>query len=191
MRVFAAIRPTYEVIKKISAYIEEMKINFPDIRVRWVPPENLHVTLRFEGDLLPADLDGFIDEISAVAAGFECFRLCVSETGAFVRYRGSVALWLGVRAYTDNEYHDIMPELVRYMSPVSSARLRRPTPHLTIARLKKHVNSEPLINRHLTGNIATFDFIVTEILVIKSELHSTGSVYSVIARIPLQEGSCT
>ncbi len=50
-RVFVAIDLSDDAINAASSHIGQLKRRFPHVKARWIRPENLHVTLRFAGNI--------------------------------------------------------------------------------------------------------------------------------------------
>ena len=99
---------------------------------RWIPPENLHITLRFIGDVPGDRYDDIVYALEAVRS--EPFALTIAGAGHF-ESRGRVrALWLGIERD---------PALIALNKRLESALVRaglppeerKYTPHVTIARL--------------------------------------------------------
>lgn len=103
-------------------------------RARWVAPENLHVTLRFIGEVEEPAMEDIAQEAAAIR--FDPFRVTLSGAGHFER-RGRVgAVWLGVEsdpaltALRDR----IEAAAVRAGQPPEGRKFR---PHVTVARLDR------------------------------------------------------
>lgn len=100
---------------------------------RWVAPENIHLTLRFIGDV-DDTLFGDIDHALSRVAG-PAFDLEISGTGEFSRGRRPVMIWAGI---TPN------PALLALQRRIESSLVRcglpperrRFTPHVSLARIK-------------------------------------------------------
>jgi 2'-5' RNA ligase len=100
---------------------------------RWVPPENLHLTLRFIGEVAGGEADDIYHALSAVRP--RSFNITLSGVGHFEKGNDVRALWVGVErnaelvALRDR----IESTLVRIGLPPEG---RRFTPHVTLARLR-------------------------------------------------------
>ena len=101
---------------------------------RWIPPESLHVTLRFIGEVPEDRYDDIVYALEAVRS--EPFALTIAGAGHF-ESRGRVrALWLGIERD---------PSLMALNKRLESALVRaglppeerKYTPHITIARLNE------------------------------------------------------
>src|ERR1043165_7140384 len=70
-------------------------------RVKWVEPENMHVTLLFLGDIDDRELVAVCRAVKEVAAGEPPFTLNVSGLGAFPNRGRPKVLWAGIKEGTE------------------------------------------------------------------------------------------
>jgi 2'-5' RNA ligase len=127
MRLFIAI----ELPDEIKKQLEGMRTHIPGSR--WVPLEQIHLTLAFLGYVDDATLDLLTGALATIKA--PGFNLCFSDTGCFPDRRRPRVLWVGLEPE---------PLLSRLASLVREAVLacnipqeERPfSPHITLARLK-------------------------------------------------------
>ena len=100
---------------------------------RWVPPENLHLTLRFIGELDRGDIPDIDDALSRISA--DAFEIRLDTIGFFGRGRAIRALWIKTAR---------SPELAVLQAGVESAMVRagcapearKFVPHVTLARFR-------------------------------------------------------
>ena len=101
---------------------------------RWVAPENLHLTLRFIGEVD----EGLMEDIDAALLGVEApsFELVLAGIGHWETRGSATAVWAGVEKSPDLLHlHDrVEAALVRAGLPPEP---RKFAPHVTLARLKK------------------------------------------------------
>lgn len=149
---------------------------------RWVDPENLHVSLRFIGEVDEAVCEDVIDSLLTIHT--PSFELTLERLGTFEQGGIPHTLWVGVRK---ND------ALLQLQSKVERAIVgaglpperRRYTPHLTIARIK----DAPV--GHLVSFIAKHEpfrmspFTVESFSLFSSFLSKSGSQYTVEETFPL------
>ena len=128
MRLFVAIALPDDVRNRLA----ELRTGIPG--ARWVPPENMHVTLRFIGEADGGSCRDIVDALHRVHA--QSFDLVLSQVGHFGAARKERLLWAGV------ESNSALVDLhERVSAALRSAGLppdtRKFTPHVTLARLKR------------------------------------------------------
>lgn len=179
-RIFVAIDISEDVRGRVAAYISELSSRFPDMPVKWEPPEKLHLTLRFVGNVDDPGLDD-ISKLVEKAAGFSRpFRLRIRGNGAFEKGSRAV-LWIGAEAADAEKYQDPLHRLAVLLDLKGVSR-RRFSPHLTIARIKEPKKASGLINAHRQLTFDAGEFEVNTLVMYESKLLPTGSVYSVVRK---------
>jgi len=126
MRLFVAL----ELPEPVKAALDRLVCGVPG--ARWLPPENLHLTLRFVGEADGPGTEDLVDALSHVAE--LPFDLSVENVGHFESGRRARTLWAGVAR---------SPALARLQSRIETAvrragfppERRRFVPHVTLARL--------------------------------------------------------
>jgi 2'-5' RNA ligase len=175
IRLFTAI----ELPEAVRFRLSLLQAGVPG--ARWTPTDNLHLTLRFIGDVDEAqarDIDGVLAAISVPA-----FPLNLKGVGEF-GHKESRALWAGVQA---------SEVLLRLVSKIESAlqrmgcapETRKFAPHVTLARLKDAPMSKI---REFLGAHSLFDsgpFTVREFALFSSRTTPKGSLYRVESLYPL------
>ena len=152
--------------------------------VKWVEPENLHVTLLFLGEVEDRTLPAVCRVVADVAAGLAPFEMIVEGAGCFPSPRRPRTLWVGVG--------DGRQELVALHDALEPPLLelgcyrreeRQYTPHLTLGRVKGDLGAAELAaalarrSDWRGGQVR-----VREVLVMSSELRSEGPTYTVLGR---------
>ncbi len=183
-RTFIAIELPPEARAPVLEHIAQMRRGLPDVRASWSRESNLHLTLKFLGNV-PVN---FVTKVSgAVAAATKdvtSFEMTISGNGSFpARGRPSV-LWLGTQAASLQALHDSIDcELAAAGFPRESRAFH---PHLTIARLRVSEGATRLAELHRSLPFTPVTFTVSEIAVFKSELLSHGSKHTAISRHTLR-----
>jgi 2'-5' RNA ligase len=160
-RLFIAVWPPDEVLE-LLADVERPR----DQGVKWVPRENLHVTLRFLGE---ADADDVCERLDGVAlpAGTAVLGPAFDLLGQ----RSLVVPVTGV--------DDLAATVHGALRGLGTERERRFRGHLTVARLARNARPSRSAGRRFD---ATFD--VTEVALVASTLDDTGAVYDTVATWP-------
>ena len=149
---------------------------------RWIKPENVHLTLRFIGEVrndLASDIDMALSEIAAPA-----FTLELDGIGNFARGRHPHALWAGLAKSEPLMHLQAKIESVLVRTGLD-AEERKFSPHITIARLKdaRPNRVEAWAAEH--GTFRTAPFQVDRFALFSSFLKSDGAMYIEEAGYPL------
>ena len=178
MRLFIAATPPSEIRDLLIKTYSEIE------RARWVKKNQLHVTLRFLGELeddLAAVVRESLGEISA-----HQLSLRIKGVGTFGR--PARVLWCGLEP--PGEITALAKAIDENVLQAGLTADDKPfAPHLTIARFKN--SPPPLIKRFLEQNEAfeTPEFTIREFELYQSKLSSSGPEYSVLKTYPLADRS--
>lgn len=182
-RIFTAVDISGEAKRKVSAYIENLRKDFPTLRVGWEKQEKLHLTMKFLGDVEEHQLKDLETAISNTAKIFSDsmdspdFKIRISGTGVFPSKRNAKILWLGLRDEAKN-LSKINRILETECEKIGFEKEKRDfKAHLTVARLREPHKSKELIEKHLENEFEPVEFDVSEIVIYESKLLPTGSVY--------------
>lgn len=130
MRLFVGIPVEGDGRKVITRATADCRARFP--KVRWVRPEQLHLTLRFLGEVDDHALDEVMSWFSRAVEGFRLARLEVGHPGMFPTRNGGV-VWLEVGP--GESLLDLAGRLSGTVAGLEAEK--RPTvPHLTLARVR-------------------------------------------------------
>lgn len=177
-RCFVAVEVSEEARREAGEYINRLRSLFPNVKCRWVAPENLHITCWFIGEVDDEKLKGWKSSVDRAAAALSRFSVTIEGTGSFAQHRQrSRVLWLGVTATPPNSFI----EIAMYLQED-----KRVKPHLTIARLKESSDAHQLISAHTAAEFGPMRFTANELVIYHSELTPSGSVYTPVHRANLK-----
>ncbi|MDP6343538.1 MAG: RNA 2',3'-cyclic phosphodiesterase [Alphaproteobacteria bacterium] len=149
---------------------------------RWRQREQMHLTLRFIGEVdgaVARDIDDTLRGIRAPA-----FSLTLQGTGFFADRTRARVLWAGVREERPlKQLHD---KIERALADIGlEPERRRFRPHVTLARLSDvpRVEAEGYAARH--GEYASGEFTVDRFMLFSSYLARDGAIYTPEAEYPL------
>jgi RNA 2',3'-cyclic 3'-phosphodiesterase len=157
--------------------------------VRWVAPDNIHLTLKFLGGVESGRLPDLQRAVADVCASIAPFALSITGAGAFPNTRRPNVIWVGVGGDVERATA-LAQKIDDACAALGFAREERPfSPHLTLGRVKRDVRpsdrqfiGEMIVNAHVG---ALGELRVERVSVMKSELHPGGSVYTRLAEIRL------
>jgi RNA 2',3'-cyclic 3'-phosphodiesterase len=183
MRTFIAIEIPSEIKSALAAL--QTKLRRAGADVSWTKPENLHLTLNFLGEVDEQRIVEVEKACVSLAAEFQPFTLSLNDTGAFPNTRQPRVLWAGLSGAIENVY-EMHRRLDERLALIGFKREeKRFHPHLTIGRLKSNKNTGELLALTDARPLPELPFLVTEIVLMKSELHPAGSEYTAMAKFHL------
>jgi len=160
-----------------------------DAQVSWVKPSNVHLTLKFLGGVPSLKIDAVSQATERASRDTAAFELEVAGAGCFPSPRSPRVLWVGLADVPEplvNMYKNLEDELT---SLGFQREKRRFAPHLTIGRLRSPRNGAELAQKLIAAGFESEKFVAHQIIVMRSQLKPTGSIYTPIAIIPLQKGA--
>lgn len=157
--------------------------------VKWVEPENLHVTLLFLGEVDARDVPAVCQAVALACAEQPAFTLSVETVGCFPNPRRPRVVWVGVGEGAEEviALHDALESPLLQLGCYRREE-RRYTPHITLGRVRGNGSTESLataLARKADWQAGSID--VNEVLVLSSELTPRGPVYAVLSRARLQK----
>ena len=159
-------------------------------RVRWVPIENVHITLKFFGESSATQKSTIEATMERVVANVPPLDLAITGVKVVRRGRRPQMVWATV-ADTDGRLQRLHGRTERLLEHHGLVRERRAfSPHITLARVRDGVaqwEQESLENWAATQReMPVIPFQVAEVLLMKSELKPQGAEYIVCRRFGLR-----
>ena len=189
IRTFIAVEPSAEVRRAAARVTAGLMAGWRAGSVRWVPPENLHLTLRFLGgteESRVGPLIAALDEVTADAPGCE---LTLGSLGAFPDERRPRVLWIGLGGTGTVILRSLQRRIEKRVGVLGWDHQRRPfSPHLTLGRVRAGTDPDPVAG-WTRAAVPELAFGVEEVVLMRSDLHPGGARYSVLHRSRLGEGS--
>jgi 2'-5' RNA ligase len=177
MRLFVALSIPSDVRENLALLIRELR--GVDSNPKWINPDNLHVTLKFIGEVAPDKVMGIGDALAAVHAQQQViaeFR----DVGSFPDARRPSVAWVGIQP--PQMLSSLAAEVNRVLAPLGIRREDKPfVPHLTIARFRE-TRLSPALRAEIEkqksrkfGTLSTGEFHLVE-----SKPKSTGAEYTTL-----------
>ncbi|MDT7808806.1 MAG: 2,3-cyclic 3-phosphodiesterase [Acidobacteriota bacterium] len=182
IRLFFALELPDEVRDAAASHVARLRRDFPGVRVSWPRPANLHLTLKFMGEVEASRVESLSRAASVAAAGLAPFRLSIESAGVFPPRGAARVLWLGVHddsgqlALLQRRLEDECAALGFEREPKSFK------PHLTLARLRTPHDASALSEAHRQTPFGPHAFDVSEFVMMRSELGPGGSRYTPLSR---------
>jgi 2'-5' RNA ligase len=181
VRAFVAVKmPATGPLRRV---LSQLKLMGPALKP--VPPERLHVTLRFLGDVQPERLPEISAIVQRVAGTRARSEVRLMGLGAFPHVRRPNVVWVGL---TEADLlTEMAEELNRELESVGFAGERRPfRPHLTLSRVKRKPPRELGELLEQGREIEYGSVAINAVYLLQSELTSDGPRYTTLAKVELQ-----
>jgi 2'-5' RNA ligase len=183
LRCFIAINLTGTVKSLLADIQDELRKCKADIR--WVNPSNIHLTLKFLGNIKEERVDDIIRVLEAGCRSANPFVLKIKGLGMFPHTMSPRVLWVGITG--GSGLFDLRKEIEDGMvSAGFEADNRSFKPHLTIGRFKSRAGRECLqeiMRKHETEEYTSMH--VKSVALMRSDLLPEGAMHSKIADVPL------
>jgi len=184
IRAFIAI----EIPEAVRPDLERVQAGLkgPFIRASWVSPKNIHLTLKFLGDIPPDSAAALNERMAEAGRGISPLSLFASGVGAFPGPRRPRVLWVGLGGDLDRLerlHRGLEAEMGRAGFPPEGRPFRA---HLTVARVKAVEDPAALEEalRRLSG-FRSPPFSAVEMVLFRSELTPSGPIYTRLYRAGL------
>jgi 2'-5' RNA ligase len=190
LRSFIAIEIPPTIQDAISCQTESLKGNFPTPSIRWVPSNNIHLTLKFLGETSPQNIDQLARSLEIEINQIEPFSIPFSETGIFPNVRKPRIIWIGL---SHSPKLVIIHKLIESVTATFGFKReeRSFSPHITLGRVNEIF---PALNyKKLLEDIRSIDISIIEelevksVTIFKSDLKPKGPIYTAIHSIPFNK----
>jgi len=176
IRCFIAIKLPQEIRTQIESYIDDL--NRYTKMVRWVKPDNLHLTIKFLGEIEPEKVEQIKSTLERVKGFTSPFDLQIIESGCFPGRKRPRVFWLGFDKSGVTYLSEIQSWLEDQLNQVGFEKENRKfLPHLTIGRVRGVDNYSDLYSYIDNHPFKGKTFLVNKIYLIRSYLKPTGAVY--------------
>lgn len=187
MRAFIAIRLPEAVTETLSAIQEKLKPG--NSGIIWTKPQNLHLTVKFLGEISKDKLEKIKGIAEETARATPVFRLKLEKLGAFPCPRASRIIWAGSEQ-APAALKQLAANLDNRLSKAGVPEEKRDfRAHVTIGRLKNRAaaagTQKTMDNPEIYGNI-NCEFDCDKITLFESVLGGTGPIYTVIEEFNLK-----
>jgi len=187
LRLFYAVELPAGIRENISKYTNKYK-SLPD-KVRWTAIENLHLTLRFLGNVESGQVSSLERILIEISSKISPFLYSLKGVGCFPNIKKANVIWVGASNGADS-LKLIAGYIEEHLSKLGFLKDDREfTPHVTISRFKdRRARLTETFQKFLTDDKDIFfgEFSVTNISLIKSVLTTTGPVYTTLFKSMLK-----
>jgi RNA 2',3'-cyclic 3'-phosphodiesterase len=158
--------------------------------VRWTRPQQLHLTLRFLGDVPPETVPEACRLLEQACDGAKAFALRLAGLGCFPDRGRARVVWVGISGALAT-LRTLQASVAEAMAGMGRHQEDRPfEPHLTIGRVRPGVSE----SHRVAGTVRSMptidvgEWLVDEVLLLRSELRPDGALYSRLKSVTLRGG---
>ncbi len=184
LRTFIAIELTNELHEELHILQQEFKKS--DIDAKWVEANNIHLTLKFLGNVDTGQIEKIKDILEEISKQTKPFYLHLAGVGAFPKLDYPRVLWVGIDE-GKNETIEIAKKLEEELEKIGFQKENRPfSLHLTLARIRSPKNKDKLkVLVEQTSFTSNNKVYVNKLTLFKSTLTLQGSIYETIQQVNL------
>ena len=177
-RLFVAIDLPQEIKEDLTRFTRELPV------ARWVPADQIHLTLRFIGEVGPQACAAIKTALSGLS--FPEFTLALRGAGHFPPGRHPRVLWVGVEP--SDRLSRLQQDLELALLKAGIPPDERPfSPHITLARLRDTAPTKVSSFEERHGELAYPPYQVREVVLYSSVLTSQGAIHHKELSIPCRE----
>ena len=172
LRTFIAVEPESDIQQKLAAIAQ----NFNHIpwakRIRWLPANNIHITMRFLGSIDPTLVETLSSQIEQVLNDFQAFAVTLTVPHLFPSAkRGRI---IAALTHADEKLHELSSQIESVVVAAGMpAETRRFRGHITIGRSRTVIKNSELF----THAQETLTMDVNKVIFYQSILEKTGAQY--------------
>jgi RNA 2',3'-cyclic 3'-phosphodiesterase len=184
IRAFVALKLPESTIFSIKKIQEDLKLfRFP---VRWVRPENIHLTIRFFGEIAESDIDKIGNAMNDCAGRHAPFSLSARGIGVFPGILRPRVIWTGISGEASLLF-SLQKELEKRFEESGFKKDDRPFKgHLTLGRFRDRAEGEKLTEAlRKFQNFESEIFAAGRLYLYKSDLKPEGPLYTELLSVPL------
>jgi len=177
VRSFLAVELPPHILSQIGKIQDRLRAC--RAQVRWVRVEQIHLTLKFFGNIEEKQIPEISSVVKEISARKSPFSVWVKGLGAFPTIRNPRVIWLGLHGWEEN-LSPLQREIETRLEALGFVPEERPyRPHLTIGRVKSLKDKGDLVD--LIGKDRDVDLgplVVDRIVLFRSDLRPTGPIYT-------------
>lgn len=190
LRAFIAIDLPKQLQDPLEKQTTRLRQSLGDDLIRWVAVQTMHLTLKFIGTISTSHLDFIKQLLSRTAESYPQFDLQIGGVGCFPSPKQPRVLWAGLHARSD--LVSLQKSIEAGITRLGYEKEERSfSPHLTLGRVRPNIDQAGIQKIRTTLGTIQFGSIgsakADSLHLYKSELHSSGSVYTKLFSAPLNK----
>ena len=185
-RTFCAFELPETLRSRIDQHSRKVREAVPDAAASWSRPDNIHLTMKFFGNVDHVRVPVISAAAARVVKEFSPIQIEVGKTGVFPRPSRPQVLWIGIDD-SSGALSKLQERLEDEFALEGFAKEDRAfRPHLTIARIRRPQSANRLAEVHLGLEFSAVAVQFSELILFRSELSPKGSKYTAISRHRLE-----
>jgi RNA 2',3'-cyclic 3'-phosphodiesterase len=178
MRAFIAIELPENIKNDLTKIQDKLKISLP--KINWVKPANLHLSLKFLGEISSSQLEPIVQVMTEIIKTTPPFEIKLETLSVFPNYRAARIIWIGINQ-PPPELKQLADQLETKLLKIGLPEEKRPfQAHITLGRIKN-----PLIPEDLEKGLDKIrndclEFKIRGITLFQSLLGPGGPTYSIL-----------
>ncbi|MFC1645729.1 RNA 2',3'-cyclic phosphodiesterase [Candidatus Omnitrophota bacterium] len=187
IRTFIALEINEEIKEKIAQIQEKIK-QTNSLKGKWVPKNNMHLTLKFLGDTQLEYIESIKDAIKECLVGEKPINCNLVNVGTFPNERFPRVVWAGIKG-GDIEIINLAERLEKSLRKLGFKKEKRGfKAHLTICRAKQVLNHSQLklALEEINNSFKPQEFTINKIAFFQSKLTPQGPIYTSLSDYLLQ-----
>jgi RNA 2',3'-cyclic 3'-phosphodiesterase len=177
LRLFIAVETPPDVQAVIKETVDQLRSSNAD--VRWESADKWHCTIKFLGDTPRDRVAALSESLHRIAADTSPFSLVYRSLGCFPGKRDPRIIWAGIDS-SDGAMGDLSGRVDEAMGLLGFEKENRPFhPHVTLGRVRGNRQIPELLTIMETVTFESQPVVINQIVLIRSDLRPTGSVYTV------------
>jgi 2'-5' RNA ligase len=185
IRTFVAVEIGEAIRRAAAGLVEQLRTASAD--VTWVAPHNMHLTVKFLGDVAAERIPQVSATVAEAVADVRAFDLEVRGLGAFPNVSRPRTIWIGTGT-GEAELAMVAERLETSLAKLGFAREGRPfRGHLTVGRVRRPSPALAAVSQILReqGDLEFGRTTIREVVVFSSQLERGGPIYEAMSRAPL------
>jgi RNA 2',3'-cyclic 3'-phosphodiesterase len=183
IRTFIALPALSNVQQQMAVVQSELKATQAD--VKWELQDKFHITLKFLGDIEQSKIESLASPLADLVNQFPAFEIIYTTLGVFPNLHNPRVIWIGTKS--NQVVIDLQSGVEKVCSNFGFQKEERTFhPHITFGRVKGTRNLARLTEAIKTITFEPMQSRCSELLLMKSDLRPSGSIYTILKSFPLQ-----
>ncbi len=184
IRTFIAVNLASFVVEEIAKVQAALRAADPGV-VRWTRVENMHLTLKFLGDIEQDCVAPILSRLRRVVHDRPAFRVEARRLGGFPDLKRLRVIWVGLSGEGLTVLSKDLETALRELH--FPAEKREFHPHVTLGRVRSQRGWDqvlPLVQHYAHTSFGTS--VIDQVRLYRSDLRPTGAIYTALGSAPLQ-----